>query len=109
MKVVFTEASWADYLWFQKNDRKLLSRINNLIKDIKRNPFEGIGKPEPLKANLTGYWSRRINSEHRLVYEVSEDKLVVQGKYQTNRFSDELVSACVEMLKNGIPIPNLNG
>lgn len=55
MKVIFTEASWTDYLWFQENDRKLLNRINNLIKEIKRNPFAGIGKPEPLRANLRGY------------------------------------------------------
>lgn len=68
MKLTFTEAGWADYLWFQQNDKKLLKKINTLIKDIQRNPFDGIGKPEPLKANLSGYWSRRINSEHRLVY-----------------------------------------
>ena len=77
MKLIFTEASWTDYLWFQENDRKLLKRINDLIKDIKRSPFEGIGKPEPLRANLAGYWSRRINDEHRVVYGVSEDKLTV--------------------------------
>jgi len=77
MKVIFTEASWKDYLWFQENDRKLLKRINNFIREIKRCPFEGTGKPEPLKANLSGYWSRRINSEHRLVYGVSEDKLTI--------------------------------
>ncbi|QTA88974.1 Txe/YoeB family addiction module toxin [Desulfonema magnum] len=77
MKVIFTEASWKDYLWFQENNRKLLKRINNFIKEIKRSPFEGTGKPEPLKANLSGYWSRRINSEHRLVYGVSEDKLTI--------------------------------
>ena len=77
MKLIFTEASWTDYLWFQENDRKLLKRINDLIKDIKRSPFEGIGKPEPLRANLAGYWSRRINDEHRVVYGVSEDKLSV--------------------------------
>ena len=77
MKLIFTEASWTDYLWFQENDRKLLKRINDLIKDIKRSPFEGIGKPEPLRAKLAGYWSRRINDEHRVVYGVSEDKLTV--------------------------------
>ncbi|MEZ4528238.1 MAG: Txe/YoeB family addiction module toxin [Desulfobacterales bacterium] len=77
MKVTFTESSWTDYVWFQENDRKLLKRINSLIKEIKRNPFEGVGKPEPLKANLRGYWSRRINSEHRLVYGVSGDKLTI--------------------------------
>ena len=77
MKLTFTEAGWNDYLWFQDTDKKLLKRINLLIKDTLRNPFEGIGKPEPLKANLSGYWSRRINTEHRLVYEVLEDSVLV--------------------------------
>jgi toxin YoeB len=77
MKISFTELSWQDYIWFQKNDRKLLKRINLLIKDITRTPFEGIGKPEPLKANLSGYWSRRINSEHRLIYEITQDELKI--------------------------------
>ena len=69
MKITFTEAAWSDYLWLQENNKKLLKRVNLLIKDIIRYPFDGIGKPEPLKANLSGYWSRRISSEHRLVYE----------------------------------------
>ncbi|MFH1860767.1 MAG: Txe/YoeB family addiction module toxin [bacterium] len=77
MKSVFTELAWEDYLWFQENDRKLLKRINTLIEDIKRIPFKGLGKPEPLKANLSGYWSRRIDSEHRLVYDVSETEIVI--------------------------------
>ena len=77
MKLLFTESSWKDYVWFQENDKKLLKRINTLIKEIQRSPFEGIGKPEPLKANLRGYWSRRINSEHRLVYSVAEDKVTI--------------------------------
>lgn len=77
MKLTFTEAGWNDYLWFQDTDKKLLKRINLLIKDTLRNPFEGVGKPEPLKANLSGYWSRRINTEHRLVYEVLEDSVLV--------------------------------
>jgi toxin YoeB len=77
MKLTFTEAGWNDYLWFQDTDKKLLKRINLLIKDTLRNPFEGIGKPEPLKANLSGYWSRRINTEHRLVYEVLDDSILV--------------------------------
>lgn len=77
MKLTFTEAGWDDYLWFQDTDKKLLKRINLLIKDALRNPFEGIGKPEPLKANLSGYWSRRINTEHRLVYEVLDDSILV--------------------------------
>ncbi|MCC0178399.1 Txe/YoeB family addiction module toxin [Waterburya agarophytonicola K14] len=77
MKLTFTEAAWADYLWFQQNDKKLLKKINALIKDIQRNPFNGIGKPEALKANLSGYWSRRINSEHRLVYQIAKDSILV--------------------------------
>jgi len=77
MKISFTEASWQDYIWFQEYDKKLLKRLNLLIKDITRNPFEGIGKPEPLKANLSGYWSRRINSEHRLVYEVGKNEVTI--------------------------------
>lgn len=68
MKLGFTPSAWDDYLWFQEHDKKLLKRINSLIKDILRSPFEGIGKPEPLKANLAGTWSRRITDEHRLVY-----------------------------------------
>lgn len=69
MKITFTEAAWSDYVWLQENNKKLLKQVNLLIKDIIRDPFDGIGKPEPLKANLSGYWSRRISSEHRLVYE----------------------------------------
>jgi len=77
MKITFTESSWLDYLWLQENDKKLLKRINFLIKDITRNPYEGIGKPEQLKANLSGYWSRRIDAEHRLVYEIHEEELTI--------------------------------
>jgi toxin YoeB len=77
MKITFTKSSWADYLWLQETEPKLLKRTNLLIKDIIRNPFEGIGKPEPLKANLSGYWSRRINSEHRLVYKISKEELTI--------------------------------
>jgi toxin YoeB len=77
MKLVFTESAWNDYLWFQENDRRLLKRINTLIKETMRTPSEGIGKPERLKANLSGYWSRRINEEHRLVYGVTETELVI--------------------------------
>jgi toxin YoeB len=72
MKLIFTERAWADYLWFQASERKLLKKINTLIKDIQREPYEGLGKPEALKSNLSGYWSRRIDSEHRLVYEVDD-------------------------------------
>ena len=77
MKLTFTESGWEDYLWFQVTDKKLLKKINTLIKDIKRSPFDGIGKPEPLKANLSGYWSRRVNSEHRLIYEIKDDSIVI--------------------------------
>lgn len=77
MKLAFTESGWNDYLWVQEKDRKLLRRVNALIKDVLRGPFEGIGKPEPLKSDLTGYWSRRINSEHRLIYGVSDTEVVI--------------------------------
>lgn len=68
----FSESAWADYLHWQTQDKKTLKRINALLKDINRNPFEGIGKPEPLKENLSGFWSRRIDDSNRLVYRVSE-------------------------------------
>ena len=77
MRITFTESAWDDYLWFQDNNRKLLKRVNQLIKDIVRSPFEGIGKAEPLKGNLSGCWSRRIDHEHRLVYRVAKDDLVI--------------------------------
>lgn len=77
MKLCFTSSAWDDYLWFQGQDRKLLKRINLLIQDVMRSPFEGIGKPEPLKADLTGYWSRRINDEHRLVYSATTTEILV--------------------------------
>ena len=77
MKLPFTEAGWADYLWFQQNDKKSLKKINTLIKEIQRSPFKGVGKPEPLKANLSSYWSRRINAEHRLVYKVVSDNIII--------------------------------
>jgi toxin YoeB len=77
MRIAFTEAAWRDYLWFLEFDRKLIKRINLLIKDASRSPFEGIGKPEPLKGDLSGHWSRRINDEHRLVYTVRPDELII--------------------------------
>jgi len=77
MKITFTEVAWENYLWLQENDKKLLKRVNLLVKDILRNPFDGIGKPEPLKANLSGYWSRRIDSEHRLVYSLSTEEVII--------------------------------
>lgn len=69
--------AWEEYLYWQAQDKKMLKRINQLIKDIKRNPFEGIGKPEPLKENLTGFWSRRIDEEHRIVYAVEEETVII--------------------------------
>ena len=84
MKLIFSENAWDDYLYWQKTDKKTLKRINNLIKDIKRTPFEGLGKPEPLKYELSGYWSRRINEEHRMLYKVeleSDAVLLAQLRY----------------------------
>ncbi len=77
MRLVFTEVGWEDYLWFQENDRQLLRRVNLLIRDSLRTPGSGLGKPERLRANLSGLWSRRINSEHRLVYAFTDTELVV--------------------------------
>ena len=77
MKFVFTEFSWEDYLFWQKNDRQKLKRINELLKDISRNPYEGIGKPEPLKFNYSGFWSRRIDEEHRLIYRVVDNEIQI--------------------------------
>jgi toxin YoeB len=77
MKYVFTEWSWDDYLYWQKYDKQKTKRINELLKDISRNPYEGIGKPEPLKFNYAGFWSRRIDEEHRLIYRVLEDEFQI--------------------------------
>ena len=77
MKLIFSEQAWEDYLYWQKTDKKLLERINTLIKYISRSPFEGVGKPEPLKNALSGYWSRRINDEHRIVYKISDGSVVI--------------------------------
>ena len=77
MILIFAEKAWDDYLYWLKADKKMLNRINNLITDIKREPFEGIGKPEPLKHALSGYWSRRINDEHRIVYKVHDDSILI--------------------------------
>ena len=75
--LLFTDASWDDYLYWQTQDKKTLKRINELIKSAQRTPFEGVGKPEPLRENLSGYWSRRINLEHRLVYEANDEQLTI--------------------------------
>jgi toxin YoeB len=77
MNLTFTPSAWEDYQWFQQQDRKLLRRINQLIQEMLRTPLEGIGKPEPLKGDLSGYWSRRINDEHRLVYTIEADNVIV--------------------------------
>ena len=82
MKLIFSSAAWSEYLYWQSTDKKIDKRINALIKDITRSPFEGIGKPEPLKHGLAGYWSRRINDEHRMVYKVQDNAiLLVQLRY----------------------------
>ncbi|MBK8133417.1 MAG: Txe/YoeB family addiction module toxin [Gammaproteobacteria bacterium] len=77
MTLIFAEQAWDDYLYWQKTDKKLLERINALIKDISRTPLTGIGKPEPLKNALSGYWSRRINDEHRIVYRIADGALFI--------------------------------
>jgi toxin YoeB len=77
VKLIFSEKAWEDYLHWQATDRKILARINSLIRDIQREPFSGIGKPEPLKHTFAGYWSRRINDEHRIVYKVQGDSLLI--------------------------------
>ncbi|MGP1367595.1 MAG: Txe/YoeB family addiction module toxin [Schwartzia sp. (in: firmicutes)] len=69
--------AWEDYLYWQQQEKKTVKKIHQLIKEMSRNPFEGIGKPEPLKGDLAGFWSRRIDDEHRLVYAVEEDRIVV--------------------------------
>ncbi len=86
MKLAFTESAWSDYLWFQRHLPKLLKRINALIREILRHPFTGTGKPEPLKGELSGYWSRRINTEHRLVYTVEGDTaLIISCRFHYHR------------------------
>lgn len=77
MKYIFVDESWEDYLYWQKTDKKKLKRINDLLKDIARKPFDGIGKPEPLKYKYSGFWSRRIDDEHRLIYKYQEDEILV--------------------------------
>ena len=77
MRLIFSDHAWEDYLYFQTQDKKTLKRINLLIKEIQHTPFEGVGKPEQLKHALSGYWSRRINQEHRIVYKVHENDLLI--------------------------------
>ncbi|KAA3647507.1 MAG: Txe/YoeB family addiction module toxin [Bacteroidetes bacterium] len=82
MEVVFLDQAWDDYLYWQNHDKKILKKINNLLKDIDRDPFKGTGSPEPLKHQLSGYWSRRITLEHRLVYRMEGGQIrVLQCRY----------------------------
>mgnify|MGYP003609211347 FL=1 len=77
MNLIFSDKAGEEYMYWQNTDKQILKKINQLIKDIKREPFEGIGKPEPLKYELSGFWSRRISDEHRLIYEVSESYISI--------------------------------
>ena len=77
MKYVFVDESWEDYLYWQKTNKRNLEKINDLLKDITRHPFDGIGQPEPLKYKYKGYWSRRIDSEHRLIYRIKDDEIQI--------------------------------
>ena len=77
MSLTFSTNAWEDYLYWQRQDKKTLKRINTLIKAIQRDPFDGIGKPEPLKHGLQGYWSRRIDREHRIVYKMDDEGLTI--------------------------------
>jgi toxin YoeB len=77
LKIIFSKNAWEDYVSWQKEDKKILRKINELIKDIQRTPFEGKGKPEPLKYDLAGFWSRRIDLEHRLVYQYEINELLI--------------------------------
>ena len=77
MVITFSENAWEDYVYWQSIDKKIVKKINSLIKNIQRNPFDGIGKPEALKYDLSGYWSRRIDHEHRLVYQVIENEILI--------------------------------
>ena len=82
MILSWAENAWEDYLYWQQTDKKVLKRVNTLIKDIQRHPFEGLGDPEPLKHNWSGYWSRRINREHRLIYKYTDNKIIIaQARY----------------------------
>ena len=83
MELVWQTNAWEDYCHWQKQDKKILGRVNELIKDCLRSPYKGIGKPEPLKGNYAGCWSRRITQEHRLIYKINERRLhILQCRYQ---------------------------
>jgi toxin YoeB len=77
MKLIFADTAWDDYLYWQQQDKRIVERINKLIKEAQREPFVGIGKPEPLKHALAGYWSRRITDEHRMVYKIDGDSMLI--------------------------------
>jgi len=77
MKIIFLDQAWEDYLYWQNIDKSILRKINSLVKEIERTPFEGSGKPEPLKYNLAGLWSRRITLEHRLVYKIDNEAIII--------------------------------
>ena len=77
MSIVFMDDAWDDYLYWQQTDKSMLNKINGLIKEISRTPFQGTGKPEALRENLAGFWSRRINHEHRLVYKVEDGAVII--------------------------------
>lgn len=83
MKLAWVDGAWEDYVWWQANNTKIFQRINRLIENAQQTPFTGLGKPEPLKHELSDYWSRRITDEHRLVYRISEDLLIIaQCRYR---------------------------
>jgi len=77
MRITFSKNSWEEYISWQSDDKQMLRKINELIKDIQRHPYEGLGKPEPLKYDLAGFWSRRIDREHRLVYQVIDNEILI--------------------------------
>ncbi len=82
MRLIFSDEGWEDYLFWQKQDKRMVERINKLVRETMREPFSGVGKPEPLKHALAGYWSRRITDEHRMVYKVADDSvLIAQLRY----------------------------
>ena len=85
-RITFSKNAWEEYLSWQKEDKKMLGKINDLIKDIQKTPYKGIGKPEPLKYDLAGFWSRRIDLEHRLVYQYHEDQILIYScRYHYDR------------------------
>jgi toxin YoeB len=77
VRLIFADQAWEDYLYWQRTDRKILEKINHLLQEIRREPFRGIGKPEPLRHDFAGYWSRRINDEHRIVYKIQNDSVLL--------------------------------